>query len=81
MSLNLISNFIAKQSIGQSGGSSHGGNFLTITLLSLILLFVKVFLVYWSYNEVVPKLSKGMYRKITMMEALFLVILVQSLFN
>jgi len=76
--LNLISNFAAKQSGGMQ--ASWGTSF-TILLISLLVLFIKVVLVHWSYNEVIPNLFNEKYRKITMMEALFLVILVQSLFN
>ena len=75
---NLLSKFAAKQS---GGMQATWGTSLTIFLISLLVLFIKVALVHWSYNEVVPTLFNEKYRKITMMEALFLVILIQSLFN
>lgn len=79
MPLNLLSNFAVKQ----SGGARNGnwGASLTIFLISMLVLAIKVLLVQWSYNEVVPKLFIQKYRKITVMEALYMVILVQSLFN
>ncbi len=76
--LNLLSNFAVKQS---GGARATMGTTITILLISLLVLFIKVVLVHWSYNEVIPKITPNKYRPITMMEALFLVILVQSLFN
>lgn len=78
MSFQLLSKFAAKQVGGAAGGTN---NFLAIFLLSILFLFVKVFLVHWSYNEIIPNLFPQKYRKITMIEAAFLVILFQSLFN
>ena len=75
--IKYATNMLSKQSGGGTGNA--WGNFFTLFLLSLIFLFIKVFLVHWSYNEVVPKVSH--YRRLTMMEALFLVILVQTLFR
>lgn len=80
MSFQLLSKFAAKQ-VGGAAGATAGGNFLAIFLISLFLLFIKVFLVHWSYNEIIPNLFPQKYRKITMVEAAFLVILFQSLFN
>jgi hypothetical protein len=78
MQFNVLSNFAMKQAGGARG---NWGTFLTIMLISLIALFIKVILVHWSYNEVVPNLFNEKYRKITMMEALYLVILLSALFN
>lgn len=78
MPFNVLSNFAIKQTGGARGG---WGTFFTVMLISLIALFIKVILVHWSYNEVVPNLFNEKYRKITMNEALFLVILFSSLFN
>lgn len=77
--LNLLTKFAVKQ----SGGGNRGtwGVTFTILLISLLALFIKVVLVHWSYNEVVPKITNEQYKRITMLEALFLVILIQSLFN
>lgn len=81
MPLNTLVKFATNTLTKQSGGGSGNAwaNFFTLLLLSLIFLFIKVFLVHWSYNEVVPRVSQ--YRRLTMMEALFLVILVQTLFR
>lgn len=78
MPFNLLSNFAAKQT---GGARATFGTSLTIFLLALLMLFIKVILVHWSYNEIVPHMFSQKYRKITMLEALYLVILVQSLFN
>ncbi len=74
-------NLLAKLALKQGGGGSmsQSGHILTVLLVALLLLFIKVYLVYWSYNEVVPRLTQM--RPITMTEALFLVILMQSLFH
>ena len=76
--LNILSKFAIKQS-----GGMHvtWGTSLTIFLISILILFIKIVLVNWAYNEVIPNLFNEKYRKITLMEALYLVILVQSLFN
>ena len=78
MTYNLLSKFAVKQTGGNRGGLASG---ITIFLLSLLILAIKVAIVQWSYNEVVPNLTDQKYRKISTTEALFLVILVQSLFN
>jgi len=78
--LDLISKFAVKQTGGAATRATLGTTF-TVLLIALLVLFIKVFLVHWSYNEVIPNLFNEKYRKITMVEALFLVILVQSLFN
>lgn len=78
MTFNLISKF----AVQQTGGAKNGGaGFLTIFLISLLILFIKVFLVQWTYNKTIPYMFNQKYRTITMMEALYLVILMQSLFN
>ena len=79
MPFNLLSKFAVKQ----TGGNMRAtwASSLTIMLISILVLTIKVVLVQWSYNEVVPKISDGGYRKLTTVEALYLVILVQSLFN
>jgi len=77
----------SKQLVKQFGGaqmsttSSSWSATLVIFLLSLIILFIKVLLVHWAYNEVVPSLSEGKMRKITISEALYLVILFNMLFT
>ena len=84
MPLNLLSKFAVKQcGVKLSGGAAQStwGTSLTILLISLLILFVKVVLVHWAYNEIIPNLFNEKYRQISMMEALYLVILVQSLFN
>jgi hypothetical protein len=78
MPLNLLSNYVIKQSGGSRGTFAAT---LTIFLITFLILFIKVILVHWSYNEIVPTLFNTKYRKITIMEALILVILIQSLFN
>ncbi len=78
MTFNVLSNFAMKQAGGDRGS---WGTFFTIMLISLIALFIKVILVHWSYNKVAPNLFNEKYRKITMMEALYLAILFSSLFN
>jgi hypothetical protein len=78
MTYNLLSKFAVKQTGGTRGGWGSG---ITVFLLSLLILAIKVAVVQWSYNEVVPNLFAQKYRKITTTEALYLVILVQSLFN
>lgn len=81
MSFQLLSKFTVKQVGGAVGTTSGVNSFLTIFLLSILFLFIKVFLVHWSYNEIIPNLFPQRYRKITMIEAAFLVILFQALFN
>jgi hypothetical protein len=78
MPFNTLSNFAIKQNGGARGGL---GTFLTVLLITFISLFIKVILVHWTYNEVIPNLFNEKYRQITMLEALFLVILFSSLFN
>lgn len=80
MTYNLLSKYASKNMIGGASTSNATG-FFSVLMLSLLFLFIKVFLVHWSYNEVIPNLFPQKYRKITMMESLLLVILVQSLFN
>lgn len=77
MPFNTLSNFAIKQ----NGGARGLGAFFTVLLITFIALFIKVILVHWSYNEVIPNLFNEKYRQITMLEALFLVILFSSLFN
>lgn len=79
MPLNLLSNFAIKQSGGERTGNWGSG--ITVFLISLLVLAIKVVLVQWTYNETIPKLFMQKYRKITTTEALYLVILIQSLFN
>jgi hypothetical protein len=79
MPLNILSNFAVKQTGGGRGATI--GASLTIFLLTLFVLLIKVILVHYTYNQVVPTLFNQKYRKITITEALFLVILVQSLTN
>ena len=74
----LFTNYAVKQCGGSAGAGSI--NFFTILLISLLFLAIKVFLVQWSFNEVIPRFNPQM-RRITATEALFLIILVQSLFK
>jgi len=78
--LNLLTKFAVKQT-GGGAIRSNMGTTLTIFLISLVLFMIKVILVQWSYNEVVPKISEEKYRKLTTIDAVFLVILIQSLFT
>ena len=78
MTLNLLSKFAMKQT---GGAQNNWTTFFTVMLISLIALFIKVILIHWSYNEVVPNLFNEKYRKITMMEALYLAVLFSALFN
>lgn len=75
MSYNLFTNYAVKQC-----GGGTGMNFFTLLLLSFLFLAIKVVLVQWSFNEVIPKFNPQI-RRITPIEALFLIILVQSLFQ
>ena len=77
-------NLISKQAVKQFGGvsqTSSWGAFFAVFLISMIILAIKVLLVHWSYNEIVPTLFNEKYRQITVVEALYLVILIQVLFN
>lgn len=78
MTLNIFSKFALKQA---GGGRNTFTTFLTLMLISLSILFIKAMLVHWSYNEVIPNLFNEKYRKITIVEALFLIILFSSLLN
>ena len=81
MPFNLLSKFATKNIAMSGGARATWGNTLTILLISLLILFVKVVLVHWAYNEIIPNLFNEKYKKISMWEALYLVILVQALFN
>lgn len=71
---------ITKYAFKQTGGV-QSNSFALLFAVSLLFLIIKVFLVYWSYNEIIPSLSNGNLRPITFLEALILVILFQSLFS
>ncbi len=83
MPFNLLSKFVTKQcGVKFSGGAqATWGATFTILLIALLILFIKVVLVHWAYNQIIPNLFNEKYRHITMLEALYLVILIQSLFN
>jgi len=77
---------LSKQVVKQLGGaqvssSASWSTTFLILLISLIILFIKVLLVHWSYNEVIPSLFNEKYRPISITEALYLVILIQTLFT
>jgi len=64
-----------------------GLTFLILFFIALFSLFIRGFLVYFTFNAIGPKLLENHggdatnFRPITMVEAIFLVILVQNLVN
>lgn len=82
--MNMLTNYAMRSMNQMTGGAANQGTvgqFFYVLFLALLVLFIKVFLVQWAYNETMPTMFNQRYRKITLMEALYLVILAQSLFN
>jgi len=91
MVLNVLSNY--GMNLVQKGGAKaivqpgNGVNFLVIFAMALLSLFVRAWLVQMTYNSVGPKLAENYgadarnFRPLTLMESVFLVILIQNLVN
>lgn len=63
----------------QLGGANNTIGFISLLLIGLILLLIDGYLVYVSYNYVMPKILMDRYYPITYYESIFLVILGHSL--
>ena len=83
MNLSYMSKLMMKElgRMEQTGGSNGSMAFFNYFLVSLIFFLIKTSLVYWSYNEIMPKILTDKFRPITFNEAIVLVILVQALFR
>lgn len=86
MNLNYLAKMMMKEINGlQKGGAMKGSKnsfaFLNILLITIVFFLIKVAFVYWTYNEVMPKILEHKFRPLTFPEAILLVILVQSLFK
>jgi len=72
----LASKFVSKQ----VGGADTTVGLFSLLLVGLIILLINSFLVYYTYNYVMPKLLIDRFVPITFVEALYLVILGHALF-
>jgi hypothetical protein len=89
---NAINSMVSSVGGGQSGGGGAGvragsglyGN-LTLIAILFVMLFIRVWIVQWAYNNVVPKLivswgsDASNFRQITLVESLYLTLLVSCL--
>ena len=83
MVLNVLTNYGMKM-IHKGGAKAMGGDgvgFLAVFLMSLLVLMIKSYLVYLTFNILVERGVITMMRPVTFGEAVMLVILFSNLFN
>ncbi len=76
----MVFQYATKELFNQCGGATQG-NFFFLFVLSLFMLAINAMLVFWSYNRVMPKVLGNNFRPLNFTEAIFLVILANTLLN